>query len=212
MRERSNMGTYANGVVQKGYSGEPSIKYVKNWYATSPNADKAILPKYFDNREIVSCYKSSDVLKSMLTEEALKELSDNNLTPESVVFSFVATLTDKDENSYEGCHVEYVYNPSTEFTNLYGTSFRHDGTLLFEIEGLREAFHDMLDFAPAFPGKWEFAKNPDGKKILVEYGDFIILNLSEDGPEGKKWMSQRTIINLPMRFSIVNNRERRSDP
>ena len=201
------MDTYANGVVQKGYSGEPSIKYVKNWYATSPNADKAILPKYFDDGKIVSCYKSSDVLKSMLTEEALKELSDNNLTPESVVFSFVATLTDKDENSYEDCHVEYVYNPSAEFTNLYGTSFRHDGTLLFEIEGLRKAFHDMLNFAPAFPGKWEFAKNPDGKKILVEYGDFIVLNLFEDGPEGKKWMNQRTIINLPMRFSIVNNRE-----
>ena len=201
------MGTYANGVVQKGYSGELSIKYVKNWYATSPNADKAILPKYFDDREIVSCYKSSDVLKGMLTEETLKELSDNNLTPESVVFSFVATLTDKDGNSYENCHIEYVYNPDAEFTNLYGTGSHHDGTLFFEIEGLRRAFHGMLNFTPAFPGKWEFAKNPDGKKILAEYGDFVVLNLFGDGPEGKKWMSQRTIINLPMRFSIVDNKK-----
>ena len=201
------MGTCANGVTQKGYGGERSVKYVKNWYATSPNADKAILPKYFDDGKIVSCYKASDVLRNLLTEDSLKKLADNNLTPESVVFSFIATLTYKDGNSYENCHVEYVYNPDAEFTNLYGTGFHHDGTLFFEIEGLRKVFHGMLNFTPAFPGKWEFAKNPDGKKILAEYGDFVVLNLFGDGPEGKKWMSQRTIINLPMRFSIVNNKK-----
>ena len=201
------MGTYANGVVQKGYSGEHSVKYVKNWYATSPNADKTIFPEYYDDEKAVSCHKASDVLRNLLTEDALKELADNNSTPESVVFSFVATLTHKDGNSYENCHVEYVYNPDAEFTNLYGTGFHHDGTLFFEIEGLRKVFHGMLNFTPAFPGKWEFAKNPDGKKILAEYGDFVVLNLFGDGPEGKKWMSQRTIINLPMRFSIVNNKK-----
>ena len=201
------METYANGVVQKGYGGERSVKYVKNWYATSPNADKTILPEYYDDEKAVSCHKASDVLRNLLTEDALKELADNNLTPESVVFSFVATLTHKDGNSYENCHVEYVYNPDAEFTNLYGTGFHHDGTLFFEIEGLRKLFHGMLNFTPAFPGKWEFAKNPDGKKILAEYGDFVVLNLFGDGPEGKKWMSQRTIINLPMRFSIVNNKK-----
>lgn len=201
------MGTYANGVVQKGYGGERSVKYVKNWYATSPNADKTILPEYYDDEKAVSCHKASDVLRNLLTEDALKELADNNLTPESVVFSFVATLTHKDGNSYENCHVEYVYNPDAEFTNLYGTGFHHDGTLFFEIEGLRKVFHGMLNFTPAFPGKWEFAKNPDGKKILAEYRDFVVLNLFGDGPEGKKWMSQRTIINLPMRFSIVDNKK-----
>lgn len=201
------MGTYANGVVQKGYGGERSVKYVKNWYATSPNADKTILPEYYDDEKAVSCYKSSDVLRNLLTEDALKELADNNLTSESVVFSFVATFTHKDGNSYENCHVEYVYNPDAEFTNLYGTGSHHDGTLFFEIEGLRRAFHGMLNFTPAFPGKWEFAKNPDGKKILAEYGDFVVLNLFGDGPEGRKWMRQRTIINLPMRFSIVDNKK-----
>lgn len=201
------MGTYANGVVQKGYGGEHSVKYVKNWYATSPNADKTILPEYYGDEKTVSCYKASDVLRNLLTEDALKELADNNLTPESIIFSFVATLTHKDGNSYENCLVEYVYNPDAEFTNLYGTGFHHDGTLFFEIEGLRKAFHGMLNFTPAFPGKWEFAKNPDGKKILAEYGDFVVLNLFGDGPEGKKWMSQRTIINLLMRFSIVNNKK-----
>ena len=201
------MGTYANDVVQKGYGGERSVKYVKNWYATSPNADKAILPEYYDDETAVSCYKASDVLRGVLTEGALKELADNNLTPESVVFSFVATLTDNDGNSYEDCLVEYRYNPNAEFTNLYGTSFHHDGTLLFEIEGLRKAYHDMLNFTPSFPGKWEFAKNPDGKKILAEYGDFVVLNLFGVGPKGKEWMRERTIINLPMRFSIVDNKE-----
>lgn len=204
------MGTYANGVVQKGCSGEHSIKYVKNWYATAPNADKTILPEYYDDETAVSCHKASDVLRSMLTEDALKELADNNLTPESVVFSFVATLTDNDGNSYENCRVEYVYNPDAEFTNLYGTSFHHDGTLLFEIEGLRKAYHDMLNFAPAFPGKWEYAKNSDGKKILVEYGDFVVLNLFGGGPKGKEWMRERTIINIPMRFSIADNKEEKS--
>lgn len=201
------MGTYANGVVQKGYGGERSVKYVKNWYATSPNADKTILPEYYDDEKAVSCYKSSDVLKSILTEEALKELADANLSPEAVVFSFIVSLEDNEGNIYEDLNVEYGYNPDVEFTNLYGTGFHHDGTLLFEIEGLKRAFHDMLDFIPAFPGKWEFAKNPQGKKILVEYGDFVVLNLFGDGPEGKKWMSQRTIINLPMRFSIVDNKK-----
>lgn len=201
------MGTYANGVVQKRYSREHSIKYVKNWYATSPNADKAILPEHYDDETAVSCHKASDVLRSMLTEDVLKELADNNLTPESVVFSFVATLTDNDGNSYENCHVEYVYNPDAEFTNLYGTSFHHDGTLLFEIEGVRKAFHDMLNFTPSFPGKWEYAKNPDGKKILVEYGDFVVLNLFGGGPKGKEWMREITIINIPMRFSIIDNKE-----
>ena len=201
------MGTYANGVVQKGYSGEHSIKYVKNWYATSPDADKTVLPEYYDDETVVSYHKASDVLRSMLTEDALKELAYNNLTPESIVFSFVVTLTDNDGNSYENCLVEYVYNPEAEFTNLYGTSFHHDGTFLFEIEGIRRAYHDMLNFAPAFPGKWEFAKNPDGKKILVEYGDFVVLNLFGGGPKGKEWMRERTIINIPMRFSIVDNKE-----
>lgn len=204
------MGTYANGVYEKGYSGGPSLEYVKHWYDTSPDADPDISSKNYEDAEHVFCRKASDVLRSVLTEDSLKSLSENGVDIKDVVFSISATLIDKEGNSYENIHLEYSYNPNAEFTNLYGTSFHHDGTLLFIEDGIRKLFQDMFDFTPSFPGKWEYAKNPDGKKIKVEYGDFIILNLYGSGPKGKEWMGQETVINVPMRFSVVENMEGKS--
>lgn len=133
-----------------------------------------------------------------IPEEKLKEI-----VLEDLVISMTATV-DESKGTFP---VRYKYNPKAEYNKLQSSIMRHDGTLLFEIEGIANLFQKIFKGFPKYEGEDILRENPKGKELLVEYGDFVIINKFDEGAKEKPWMRQRTFMYLPMRYSVVESEE-----
>ena len=109
----------------------------------------------------------------------------------------------------EGARLEFKYLPRADFNFLLSSTVRHDGTLLFEMQGIMNAFNKLIngEFIPKFEGDKEFFEHPAGRKLHYDYGDFVIINTFGEGPKDKPWMCAKTHIFLPIRIEIQERKE-----
>lgn len=101
---------------------------------------------------------------------------------------------------YPGANV--VYDPDADFEYFTSESSVHDGTLLFEVELIREVVARV-----AMGYTYYIPKGIPKNKLKYTIGNIIVLNEYEESadwiPQNKPWMHQRTTVCLPLKTEEV---------
>lgn len=190
--------------------GLDSRAYIKKWFSSHPEEmqDLSYLSLQDFDSESCCCIEGFSPLQYLLSDDAKKDLEEHEMSLKNVVLSFLVCLKSPASDLSDSeipVVLEYSYNPKANFNNLYFTSIRHDGSLLFGLTAANDAFQNTLNFLPDFPEKkLLFEEQSSDKKIKVEYGDIVIVDKTiNDRPEIEEQMHQILYTGIPLSYKVV---------
>lgn len=114
-------------------------------------------------------------------------------------------IQDKNGNTMERT-VIFKFNPNADFEYFTSASTIHDGTLLFELDCIKQCMINVLTATTYFKGNKSELRNDS--MFIYTIGNFVVVNEFDESKFAtteKPFLQQRTTVMLPLISEIINN-------